>query len=118
MVGYAVSLFFSGQTVNGVAVGEKRDDSKQFEYDHSYWSVDAQDPHFTTQEQVMRAVYVCVHVLCMCVHVLRMYVCACAAYVCVCMCCVCMCVHARIIIACCVHNDMRVHSHDVRIMCV
>ena len=33
-------------------MGETRDDSKEFEYDHSYWSVDSQDSHFITQEQV------------------------------------------------------------------
>lgn len=40
------------QTVSGLAVGETRDDSKEFEYDHSYWSVDTSDSHFTSQEQV------------------------------------------------------------------
>lgn len=40
------------QTVSGIAVGETRDDSKEFEYDHSYWSVDTSGDHFVSQEQV------------------------------------------------------------------
>jgi len=39
-------------------VGETRDDSKEFLYDFSYWSVDPRDQHFTTQELV--CVCVCV----------------------------------------------------------
>ncbi len=38
--------------MSGVAVGQTRDDSKEFEYDHSYWSVDSRDTHFIGQEQV------------------------------------------------------------------
>lgn len=45
------------QTVAGVAVGETRDDSKAFEYDHSFWSVDSQDLHFVTQEMVYLYMY-------------------------------------------------------------
>ena len=45
-------MYVSTQTVDGVAVGEKRDDSKEFKYDHSFWSVDSNDVHFITQEQV------------------------------------------------------------------
>ena len=41
------------KTVSGIAVGETRDDSKEFEYDHSYWSVDTSDNHFISQEQVL-----------------------------------------------------------------
>jgi kinesin family protein 16B len=37
---------------SGVAVGELRDASKEFIYDHSYWSVYKDDPHFTSQEQI------------------------------------------------------------------
>lgn len=39
--------------MSGIAVGETRDDSKEFEYDHSYWSVNASDDHFISQEQVL-----------------------------------------------------------------
>lgn len=42
----------SVKTVSGIAVGETRDDSKEFEYDHSYWSVDSSNGHFISQEQV------------------------------------------------------------------
>ncbi len=35
-----------------MVVGETRDDSKEFKYDHSFWSVDDKDTHFITQEQV------------------------------------------------------------------
>lgn len=44
------------KTVSGIAVGETRDDSKEFEYDHSYWSVDTGDDHFVSQEQVLYSV--------------------------------------------------------------
>ena len=37
---------------SGVAVGEFRDASKEFVYDHSYWSVHKTDRHFASQEQV------------------------------------------------------------------
>ena len=45
-------ILYNSQTVEGVAVGETRDDSKLFEYDHSFWSVETQDLHFVNQEQV------------------------------------------------------------------
>ncbi|XP_019864249.1 PREDICTED: kinesin-like protein KIF16B, partial [Amphimedon queenslandica] len=35
-----------------VAVGEMRDASKEFIYDHSYWSVSSDDSHFASQEQI------------------------------------------------------------------
>lgn len=44
------------KTVSGLAVGETRDDSKEFEYDHSYWSVDTSNDHFVSQEQVLHTV--------------------------------------------------------------
>ena len=44
------------KTVSGIAVGETRDDSKEFEYDHSYWSVDTSNDHFVSQEQVLNTV--------------------------------------------------------------
>ena len=44
------------KTVSGIAVGETRDDSKEFEYDHSYWSVDTRNDHFVSQEQVLNTV--------------------------------------------------------------
>lgn len=48
------AVSFCTQTVDGVAIGETRDDSKEFKYDHSFWSVDKQDLHFVTQEQVIK----------------------------------------------------------------
>lgn len=48
---YSCTSYF--QTVSGIAVGETRDDSKEFEYDYSYWSVDTSDDHFVSQEQVL-----------------------------------------------------------------
>lgn len=42
----------ASQSREGVIVGEMKDASKQFVYDHSYWSVDPRDTHYITQEQV------------------------------------------------------------------
>ena len=41
------------QTTSGVAIGETKDRSKEFVYDHSYWSVEPQDTHYISQEQVI-----------------------------------------------------------------
>lgn len=41
------------QTTSGVAIGETKDRSKEFVYDHSYWSVNPQDTHYISQEQVI-----------------------------------------------------------------
>jgi hypothetical protein len=46
-----VSIFFL-QSVAGIAIGETRDQSKEFVYDYSYWSVDPKDAHFVSQEKV------------------------------------------------------------------
>ena len=45
---YIISLQF----VAGIAVGETRDQSKEFVYDYSYWSFDPRDAHFVSQEKV------------------------------------------------------------------
>lgn len=49
MKGQSTTLFKSKA---GITVGELRDASKVFVYDHSYWSVNKSDHHFASQEQI------------------------------------------------------------------
>ena len=49
---YTLMLLIYKQTRGGIAVGETKDDSKQFKYDFSYWSVHPTDAHYVSQEQV------------------------------------------------------------------
>ena len=40
--------------MDGIAVGESKNEAQEFEYDYSYWSVYPSDKHFVTQEKVIQ----------------------------------------------------------------